>query len=200
MNSGKLQENNVITNAEAIQKVFEQGAGYTDYVATGTSEQQQRWEQMAGQVSLTEVQKELLAGFVREMKVLVLSGIWCGDCVEQCPLFAAIADGSDKIDLRFVDRDEQEELADQIPICGGKRVPVAIFMAEDYQLCSVYGDRSLNRYRKLAEKQLGAACSTGLFLPGEDEISVQLQDWLNEFERIQLLLRLSTRLRKKYGD
>ena len=44
LNSGKLQENNVITNAEAIQKVFEQGAGYTDYVATGTSEQQQRWE------------------------------------------------------------------------------------------------------------------------------------------------------------
>ena len=141
----------MITNAEAMEKVFEQGAGYSDYVASGTPEQQQRWEQMAKQVSLTEPQKALLAGFVREMKVLVVSGIWCGDCVEQCPLFAAIADGSDKVDLRFVDRDEQEELADQVTICGGKRVPVVIFMAEDYHLCSVYGDRPFNRYRKMAE-------------------------------------------------
>ena len=27
-----------------------------------------------------------------------------------------------------------------------------------------------------------------------------LQDWVNEFERVQLLLRLSTRLRQKHGD
>jgi len=27
-----------------------------------------------------------------------------------------------------------------------------------------------------------------------------LQDWLDEVERIQLMLRLSTRLRQKYGD
>ena len=27
-----------------------------------------------------------------------------------------------------------------------------------------------------------------------------LQDWLNEFERIQLMLRLSARLRQKYQD
>jgi hypothetical protein len=26
------------------------------------------------------------------------------------------------------------------------------------------------------------------------------QDWLDEFERVQLLLRLSSRLRQKHGD
>jgi len=26
------------------------------------------------------------------MKVLILSGIWCGDCVQQCPLLVRLAE------------------------------------------------------------------------------------------------------------
>lgn len=75
-----------------------------------------------------------------------------------------------------------------------------IFLAEDDEFVSIYGDRTLSRYRALAARQLGPACP----LPGapipDDEIAATLQDWLNEFERVQLLLRLSGRLRQKYGD
>jgi len=73
-------------------------------------------------------------------------------------------------------------------------------MAEDFALCSWYGDRSLTRYRRLAQRQLGPACSTGLFVPDEQELALTLTDWMNEFERIQLMLRLSTRLRQKHQD
>jgi len=34
----------------------------------------------------------------------------------------------------------------------------------------------------------------------DDELAACLQEWLNEFERVQLLLRLSTRLREMHGD
>jgi hypothetical protein len=34
----------------------------------------------------------------------------------------------------------------------------------------------------------------------DDELAATLQDWLNEFERVQLLLRLSGRLRQKHDD
>ena len=47
---------------------------------------------------------------------------------------------------------------------------------------------------------MGAACQ----LPGAevagDELAATLQDWLDEFERVQLLLRGSPRLRQKHGD
>jgi hypothetical protein len=33
-----------------------------------------------------------------------------------------------------------------------------------------------------------------------DESAEVLQEWLNEFERVQWMLRLSTRLRQKHGD
>ena len=103
-------------------------------------------------------------------------------------------------DVKWLDRDEHPERAGQIRIHAGLRVPDRIFMAEDYEPVSIMGDRTLSRYRALAAKQLGAACP----LPGApvptEELQATLQDWLDEFERVHLLLRLSGRLREKHGD
>jgi hypothetical protein len=79
-------------------------------------------------------------------------------------------------------------------------VPVVIFMAEDYEPVSIYGDRTLTRYRAIAARAFGASCA----LPGapvpDDELQATLQDWLDEVERVHLLLRTSGRLRKLHGD
>jgi hypothetical protein len=73
-------------------------------------------------------------------------------------------------------------------------------MAEDCEFVGLYGDRTLSRYRAVAARQTGAACE----LPGaeapRDEMDATMADWVNEFERVQLLLRLSPRLREKHGD
>ena len=79
-------------------------------------------------------------------------------------------------------------------------MPVAIFLAEDFEFCSALGDRTLNRYRALAQSQLGASCQIGIAPPSADELAGTLADWVNEFERIQLMLRLSPRLRRKHND
>jgi thiol-disulfide isomerase/thioredoxin len=133
--------------------------------------------------------------------VVALAGIWCGDCAQQCPLIQRIADANpDRIDLRWLDRDAHSDLQDRVMINGGRHVPVLLFCAEDHELVDWYGDRTLSRYRALAAKQLGPSCP----LPGaaldRDEAAAVIQDWLNEFERVHLLLRLSTRLRQKYED
>jgi len=59
---------------------------YEQYLASGTGEQQRRWTQVYEIAHLDTTQRQLVAGFEREMKIIVHSGIWCGDCVEQCPL------------------------------------------------------------------------------------------------------------------
>ena len=174
---------------------------YDRYVQTGTDEQQRRWRQVYDAAALTDAQESLLAGFVRDMKILVVSGIWCGDCVQQCPLLQRIAEGNPgKIDLRFVDRDVHRDLTDRVRINGGDRVPVGLLLAEDHELCAIFGDRTLQRYRALAARQLGPSCPTGIVAPDKDEMAATLQDWLNEVERVQLMLRLSARLRQKHQD
>jgi thiol-disulfide isomerase/thioredoxin len=187
--------------ASFLAEKFAAALPYARYVHTGTEEQQRRWQQVYSSAQLTEAQKQLVAGFVRDMKVMILSGVWCGDCVQQCPLLQRIAEANTvRIDLRLLDRDEHRDLTEKVRMNGGDRVPVALFLAEDHELCAVYGDRTLNRYRALAARQLGPSCPTGIVAPGADELAATLQDWLNEFERVQLILRLSARLRQKHND
>lgn len=186
--------------APSLESIFAEALPYEQYLATGTSAQRDAWTAIHAKAPLTEAQRSLLASFTRRINVLVSSGIWCGDCVQQCPLLQRIAEASPRIDLRFVDRDAYPDLARALTINAGLRVPVALFMAEDHVPVAVYGDRTLSRYRALAAKHLGPSCP----LPGapipDEELAATLQDWLNEFERIHLLLRLSTRLRQKYND
>lgn len=183
-----------------LKQTFDAALLYDDYVATGKPDKQEAWTEIYTQASLTDKQKKLLSGFEREMKILVSSGTWCGDCVQQCPLLQRIAEASDKIELRFVDRDEHAAFAERVQINAGMRVPMAVFLAEDFEFVSLFGDRTLTRYRAIAEKQLGASCPLpGAPVPGA-ELAATLQDWLDETERVHLLLRMSTRLRQKHGD
>jgi thiol-disulfide isomerase/thioredoxin len=188
-------------NPAFLADKFTAALPYERYVHTGTDEQQRRWQQVYAAARLTDAHKPLVAGFVRDMKVLIVSGIWCGDCVQQCPLLQRIAEANPaRVDLRLLDRDEHRDLTEKVHINAGDRVPVVLFLAEDHELCAVYGDRTLNRYRALAARQLGPSCPTGIVAPGTEELAATLQDWLNEFERVQLMLRLSARLRQKHGD
>jgi thiol-disulfide isomerase/thioredoxin len=182
-------------------ELFSSALPYSGYLATGSEEQRRRWTQVYDIARLNSAQRDLVAGFEREMKVLVYSGIWCGDCVEQCPLLQQIATANPtKIDLRFVERPVNTELNEALQINGGSRVPVVLFFSEDGRWCATAGDRTLNRYRALALKRLGPSCPTGILPPEAGEAEATLADWLNEFERVQLMLRLTPRLREKYQD
>ena len=189
-----------LLEADFLERKHSAGLEFDAYVSTAKPDKQQAWRDVYDQIELTEPQLTLIKSFTRPMRIVVSSGVWCGDCVQQCPLIARIAEASDLIDLKFVDRDEHADLSQRIMICGGLRVPTAVFMAEDYEFIGLLGDRTLTRYRAMAAQQLGANCP----LPGApiptDELRATMQDWLNEIERLQLLLRLSPRLRQKHGD
>jgi thiol-disulfide isomerase/thioredoxin len=180
---------------------FEEGLSYEDFLSKfGTAEHQRRWHAVESEVRLTAAQKELLSSFQREMKVLVSAGAWCGDCVNQCPIFAHFARENEKIRIRFFDRDESPNLAEAISTCGAPRVPSVLFLSEDNHVCGRYGDRTLAKYRQMAQSQVGVACPTGIAPPEQSLLERVTQEWLNEFERIQLMLRTSGRLRELHGD
>src|SRR6202030_1056311 len=190
-----------MTNASYLSDKFASALPYDRYLQTGTEEQQRRWTQVYDAAHLTDAQKQLVGGFVREMKILIFSGIWCGDCVQQCPLIQRVAEANaGKINLRFVERAKESELDPELRINAGSRVPVVVFLSEDNEWCGTSGDRTINRYRALARARLGPMCPTGIVAPEKDELDATLGDWLNEGERAQLMLRLTPRLRQRYQD
>ncbi len=186
-------------NAQYLAKHFDAGLSYEQYLATDP-EKAANWNTIYQQVALTDEQRTLIESFERTINLLCVSGIWCGDCAQQGPLIQRIAEAGSTLNLRWVDRDAHADLSEQLKVNAGLRVPMLVFMAEDFEPVSIYGDRTLTRYRSIAAKQLGGACP----LPGapvpDDELLGTMQDWLDEFERVHLLLRLSGRLRQKHGD
>ena len=178
-----------------------EGLSYTEFLKRyATPDQNSRWEATLKEITLTNSQKELLASFKRDMMVVVISGAWCGDCIQQCPIFERFAEQTSRLQIRYFDRDDHSDMADALSICGGRRVPSVLFLAEDGSPCGRYGDRTLAKYRDSASSLMGAACPTGL-VPQEKSLqALVIQEWLDQFERVQLMLRLSPRLRQKHGD
>ena len=191
----------MLMNADILRQTFEMGLGYDEFVASGEPMHQPQWHQRYEQLALDDTQRELVSGFQRSIKVLCLTGTWCGDCALQGASLHRIAEAAEgRIDLRFVLRSEQfAELVVANQINQGYRVPVTWFMAEDFQPCSRIGDRPLGRYRSMARKALGDA-SPVLAEPPADPVRTVLQEMLDEFERVDLMLRLSPRLRELHGD
>jgi hypothetical protein len=180
---------------------FEQALPYDTFLERFANPvQRMRWNDMHTRTCLTPEQTALLGGFTRSMPVLCLAGAWCGDCVNQCPAFDHFARASQVIHLRFLDRDLRPDVRDALSINAGHRVPVVVFLSEDGHEVIRYGERTLSAYRKLALDRLGPSCSTGLVPPSDDLTAGIVSEWLAEFERAQLILRLSPRLRERHGD
>ncbi len=193
-----------------FQAIFSTAAPYREYLAIhGSLEEQARWKNIYDSVCLTDAQRTLLAGFRRKMNVLCLAGTWCGDCVNACPIFERFAEAAPAIDLRFVHRpqrfdpavgDPATALAKELSICGGPRVPMLVFLSEDWCECERFGERTLAFYRNKAALLQGPSCPTGLIAPPADLFSANVAEWLTHFERVQLMLQTSPRLLRLHGE
>ncbi len=116
--------------------VFAEGLSYKAFLDRyATPAHRARWDGLHDRFGSEAIfrgdQKALLGGFRRRMSVLCLAGAWCGDCVNQCPVFDHFAAASPVIDLRFLDRDARPDVRDALAINGGHRVPVVVFLSED---------------------------------------------------------------------
>jgi len=96
--------------------------------------------------------------------------------------------------------DADRQVAIELSICGAPRVPMLVFLSEDWYECQRYGERTLATYRAKVSQMQGASCPTGLFAPPQDLLSANMAEWLECFERIQWLLLTSPRLMKLHGE
>ena len=187
---------------DVVRRTFDTALAYEPFVALGEPHgHRPTWDQRYSVLELSDDQKRLCAAFKRQMPVLCLTGTWCGDCALQGAAMQRIAEASPStIDLRFAMRsDEHAELVTKVQMNAGFRVPITFFMAEDFEPVSIMGDRTLSRYRSMARKAL-PEWDALLPPPPADPVRTVLDEVLGEFERVQLVLRLSGRLRQKYGD
>jgi len=186
--------------AELWRRGLDRGLSFGDFIATGSDVHQNRWREWHERVALTPGQEALLKSFTRTMHVLVLAGVWCGDCARQCPILARIAESCPTMTVRFLDNQSDVELRDELRVHGAARVPAVVVVSEDGFEVARGMDRTLATYRRKARTELGAACELGIGSPPVDEVAADVAEWVALFERAQLLLRVSPFLRSRHHD
>ena len=187
--------------SELFRRIFRDAVPYPNYVATGNDRERAAWTRTGAALpKLPDDVQIRLDPAGRIVNVLCLSGIWCGDCVRSVPIVARLADAAGaSVDFRLVDRDAIPELRDELRVLGAMRVPIVLFLTEDFHEIGRYGDRPLTVYREKAATELGAACP----LPGSADggaVAAETAEWLDVFERMILMARLAPPLRARHGD
>lgn len=187
--------------SDLFERAFRNAARYPDYLATGNARERAAWSRAdAALPTLPDDAPARLDPAGRIVNVLCLSGIWCGDCVRSVPIVARLAEAAGPpVGLRLLDRDVLPELRDELRVLGAMRVPMVVFLTEDFHEIGRYGDRPLTVYRQKAATELGAACP----LPGSADggaLAAETDEWLDAFERMILMARLAPPLRARHGD
>ena len=85
----------------------------------------------------------IIDNITKSVNWLVITEHWCGDASQINPIINKVANESNgKINLKFVYRDENEELIDAHLTDGRSRsIPILIQLDEDYNFISSYGPR-----------------------------------------------------------
>ena len=186
---------------EFFQKHFDSAKSYQEYLETADPTHSSKWITNNSSRHLTEEQIGLIGSFTRRLNLLVLSGVWCGDCVRQGPLLNEIASHNSLIDLRFFESRQTMELDDELRVNGAQKVPVVVGLSEDFFELGRFGDAHLSVYRDKLSKNIGTSCDSGLGISDStDKLKIEITEWLSWIERQQYILRLSPMLRRRYED
>lgn len=181
---------------------FQNASDYETYLDRSEPKRADRWRAMEGKLPPLDAHDvERLTGFHRELNLLLVSGVWCGDCVRQGPMIRQITDACDDgVSLRVIDRDVDKKLRDEVRILGALRVPVLVFLSEDFFEVGRFGDRMLATYRRKASTEFGAACPVPSAVIPTDELRAERDEWIDIFERMLLMVRLAPPLRARHHD
>ncbi|MHA2406984.1 MAG: thioredoxin family protein [Candidatus Ranarchaeia archaeon] len=173
---------------------------YEEYLVDPNNSHVQRWMESAKRMpKLSKSQIERLQGYDRKLNVLMYSGIWCGDCVRQGPLLKKLVDTcGKKVNLKIIERDISEELQDELRILGALRVPVIVFLTEDFWEIQRFGERTLSVYKSKMAREIGRGNNDGILSPKARDR--ELSEWVDIFERVLIMTRLSPPLRRRHKD
>ena len=134
----------------------------------------QRMKRLDKQTKLSEEAVSMASKIDKEFTWLVLTESWCGDAAQTLPVINKFSEASQKIDLKVVLRDENDELMNQFLTDGNKSIPKLIVIEkESKKVVSSWGPRT-EKATKMIQDYKEAHGKV------DDKIKKDLQVWYNQ--------------------
>lgn len=182
------------------KKYWNQAQSLDEFIENTKPNEKEQWNDRKNRVPDLEAdQMDRLQGYNRELNVLMYSGGYCGDCSRQAPMLQKMADvAGEKVNFRVIEREGLIELQDELRVLGALRVPVVVFLTEDYWEVGRFGERLLSVYRSKAAREIGRGRDQGVLSP--KALKRETSEWLDIFERMLIMVRLAPPLRRRHND
>jgi len=122
-------------------------------------------------MQVTDETKSFLENLKKEYTWLVISESWCGDAAQILPVINKMATVSDKINLRIVLRDDNEELMNQFLTNGTKSIPKLIIIdKESNEVIADFGSRPIMAKQLILDYK----AEHGVV---DETVKIELQKW-----------------------
>jgi hypothetical protein len=155
------------------------GPNQSDVMVNFTRLNRQRMQRLDKTVELKESVRAAARSAGRRMIWLVITEAWCGDAAQNIPPIEKIANLNDRIETRYILRDENTELMDQFLTSGSRSIPKLIALdADTLDVLGTWGARpeaAQKLYYELKEKGAEKAA-----------IMEHLQRWYNADRTLSL--------------
>jgi thiol-disulfide isomerase/thioredoxin len=133
----------------------------------------QRMKRLDKQTKLSEETLTKTQRIQKDFTWLVLTESWCGDAAQTLPVINKFAEANEKIALKVVLRDENEDLMNQFLTNGSKSIPKLIVVEnESKKVVGSWGPRS----EKAAKMVMDYKEKYGKI---DDKFKMDLQNWYN---------------------
>lgn len=134
----------------------------------------QRMKRLDKQTKLSEQALSKTQRIQKDFTWLVLTESWCGDAAQTLPVINKFAEANQKIDLKVVLRDENEDLMNQFLTNGSKSIPKLIVLDNtSNKVVGSWGPRSEKASKMVADyKEKHGKI--------DDQFKIDLQNWYNE--------------------
>ncbi len=144
----------------------------------------QRMKRLDKQTKLNEETLSKTQKIDRDFIWLVLTESWCGDAAQTLPVINKFAEANEKIDLKVLLRDENEELMNQFLTNGSKSIPKLIVVDNNSrEVVGSWGPRSAKASKMVSDykEKHGKV---------DAKLKTDLQNWYNEDRGAQIEMEM----------
>mgnify|MGYP000548378505 FL=1 len=100
-----------------------------------------RMSRLDKKTKLSEATVDVLKKTKEKQTWLLITEGWCGDAAQIAPVINKMSLATDKVDLKVVLRDENEDLMNQFLTNGSKSIPKLVVLNEQDEVISSWGPR-----------------------------------------------------------
>lgn len=136
--------------------LFEKGLPWEGWIETGESEANRRtMRELRERLKPEEAQRAIAAGVARPVHVLAIAEDWCPDVVRHVPVLMNLAAASDRVHVRFIERETAPDAFARHLTLGGEAVPKFVFLSDKFVECGGWGPMPVDCREFIAR---GKAC------------------------------------------